>query len=415
MWNALWEHWLGALVLAGVLVLIWAIAVLTKYVRLMLNIFRDTPIPPILSPLSYERLDGRQVRFRAFDGTRLEGMFLSWQELAAGSGPPSDPPALPPSPPPRYLSRQSRGVILFCHEYGSDMHSWSRYARGLLEAGFDVFAFSFRGHGQSSVLPRYKPGLWCTDKEVLDCLGALELVQSVMEEEQVHPPIGLFGISRGGAAAILTAAAAPALPVRAVLVDSAFSSDLTLETFMRKWVHIFARVRFVYENHKPAFWHFLRWILLRVARIRFGCQFPSVRRELQRFRRRAVMFIHGQRDSCIAAEQARILFDQARPPRYLWIVPDARHNQSVAVSGDLYRALTVGFFERHLAGVCREDSAVDPGLRAPVYAFFAGEDGVFRQAVPEGMDDAGTGNRILGGPEGPAPAATIRRKTGTLP
>ena len=60
-------------------------------------------------------------------------------------------------------------------------------------------------------------------------------------------------------------------------LDGAFSTDRTIEYFMKRWAYIFAKVKVVYENHHPAFWRFLRWLLFVVARREFRCTFPSVR------------------------------------------------------------------------------------------------------------------------------------------
>ena len=282
MLDILGDHWLLLLAVFVGLAVLWMVALLSKYVRLMLNIIRDTPSFLLINPIDYEQIEGRRVHFRAFDGTLLEGMYLREdfpspsvaEQIASQYTEGMDRNG-------RCFSPESRGVIIFCHEYGSDMHSWARYGNVLRKAGFDIFTFDFRSHGQSGKLSDYEPRFWCTDKEVSDCLGALALVQTQLEEEKRDLPIGFFGISRGGCAALMTAAAAAKdSPLKAVLTDGAFSTDTLLELFMKRWVHIFARVRFVYENHHRRFWHFLRWLLLKFARIRFHCSFPSVRKNL---------------------------------------------------------------------------------------------------------------------------------------
>lgn len=357
------HHWPLLVLIAPALALLWILAVFIKYIRLMLNIFRDTPLP-VLSGSDYPRLEGQPVWFRSFDGTRLRGMFLTRSMLnesgtaEANSRDQEEPP----------LSPSSRGIVIFCHELGSDRRSATRYCRGLLEAGFDVFSFDFRGHGDSANSTAYQPRLWCTDKEVADCLGALLLVDAWIRARHLSVGIGLFGISRGGSAAVLAAAEARGyLPVRAVVTDGAFSSDFLVETYLRKWVHIFARVRFVYENHPPVFWRLLRFILLKLARLRFHCEFPSLQKSLDSIRRTALFFIHGEKDSYIPADQATRLFDGAALPRYLWVVPDARHNQAVARDPDGYFGRTVTFFERHVAGAsaCAESVETPESSPAP--------------------------------------------------
>jgi len=363
------NHWPVLLLVAAGVGVLWTAAVLSKYVRLMLNIIRDTPRPPLMGPLDYERVEGRSVWFRAFDGTLLRGMVLSpelWRRRLTPSAPGPDEPTDE-----AWLSRHARGVIIFCHEFGSDRYSCARYCRALLEAGFDVFSFDFRSQGASGALPGYQPRLWCTNHEVADVLGALAVVQAQLEAQGLQQRLGLFGVSRGGAAALLAAGAAGRrTPLGAVLADGAFSNDILLETMMKKWVHIFARVRFLYENHPPAFWRFLRWLVLQLAQVRFGCTFLSVRRGMRQLRQ-PVFLIHGQKDSYIQAEQTAVLHGLAGTPRYLWLVAEARHNQSVLVDAERYASRTLAFFEKHLAGGAAPETHVAEAWRADVQAFLA--------------------------------------------
>lgn len=366
MMQVILDNWLWLIAVVALVTVLGVIAVLSKYVRLLLNIIRDAPPPLMINPSDFERVEGRQVTFRSFDGTALRGMFLSRENL--------------PSPSPlrirtstTYINPDSRGVIIFCHEYGSDMYSCARYCRSLLEAGFDIFTFDFRGHGHSSTSPGYEPRLWCTDREVNDCLGAMAFVHTQMDEQNLRVRLGLFGISRGSGAAIIAAwhARRSRLPIKAVVTDGCFSTDSTLEWGMKRWVHIFAKVRFVYENHRPWFWTFLRWLVLKFAQLRFHCQFPSVRKTLPRLRNTPIFFIHGARDSYIKPEQTRMLFDLARSPRYLWIVPGAKHNQSAVVEPEEYGARLVAFFERFLIRSEPPQAEAASGVKQVATAFFA--------------------------------------------
>ena len=171
-----------------------------------------------------------------------------------------------------------KGLVIFGHEYGSDRYSCARYCRPLLAAGYDVFAFDFRGHGESLAEEGYKSRQWPSDREEADMLGAIAFVEDYLEQNGRPREIGLFGISRGGGAAIL--ASVEVESVKAILTDGAFSSDTTLEYLMKRWVSIFAKVRLIYENHPPTFWRFLRWLTFCACRRRFNCRYPSVRKAM---------------------------------------------------------------------------------------------------------------------------------------
>jgi len=327
--------WIGrnwaavAMSLTCVSLLAFMAALLGKYVRICLNIFIDTHPPLSMGPIDFQPLHGEVIRFRSFDGTSLRGMMLKTPNRPA-----------------------CKGTIIFCHEFGSDMHSCARYTRPLIEAGFDVFTFDFRGHGESSSGGRYRPLQWPSDKELEDVLGACAFVESSLAGEGKKQHVGLFGISRGAGAGLLAAASNP--NIKAIICDGAFSTDTTLIALMKRWAHIFARFKMLYENQTMAFWRFLLWLLMRFAQPKLGCRFPSVHKALRQMRPRPILFVHGRRDSYIREDQTRMLYAEAPSPKYLWLVHDAKHNQSVLVQPKQYAARTIAFFRRHLA-----DEAVD--------------------------------------------------------
>ncbi|MFW6132316.1 MAG: alpha/beta hydrolase [Planctomycetota bacterium] len=326
---SLWitRHWAAvAIGVTLVSLVLFVVLVVSKYIRICLNIFCDTPAPQVTGAGDFRPLTGEVVRFRSFDGTSLRGMYV----------------------PSARAARRRRGAVVFCHEFGADMHSCGRYVRPLVEAGFDVFSFDFRAHGESSCSKDYTPLQWPSDKDQEDVLGACAYVETALEAQGRPPHIGVFGISRGAGAALLAAASDP--NIKAIVCDGAFSTDSTVITMMKRWAHIYARVRLVYENHPEGFWRLLYWLLIRFAQRRQGCRYPSVRRALKDMQPRPILFIHGGRDRYIEQDQTRLLYCEAPRPRYLWVVPAAKHNQSAAMQPQQYAARTVGFFRKYLAG-----------------------------------------------------------------
>jgi hypothetical protein len=57
-----------------------------------------------------------------------------------------------------------------------------------------------------------------------------------------------------------------------------------------------------------------------------------------------------------------LLHDLASGPKYLWICPAAKHNQTVAVQPERYREYSVRFFDEHLARTKRSDPLDGTGL-----------------------------------------------------
>jgi pimeloyl-ACP methyl ester carboxylesterase len=324
--DALVRNWAIVAILSTVAILIVVPAlVVTRYVRISLNIMRGTKPPLARNPLDFDRLTGELVDFPAYDGLPLNGMII---------------PANPHVP--------RRGMIVFAHEFCSDMHSCARYCRPLQQVGYDVFTFDFRGHGQSECEPDYTPRQWVTDRDIHDMRGAVAFAQTWLEERRYPREIGIFGISRGACAAVMAALDDPL--IGALVLDGAFSTDSTIEYFMKRWAYIFAKVRFVYENHPPVFWRFLRWSMITIARREFRCAFPSVRKAIQRMKPRPMLFVHGEKDSYLPVQQSRLLYALAAQPKFLWIAPGARHNQAVVCHPERYARLTIDFFDQYLAG-----------------------------------------------------------------
>ncbi|MBT3201405.1 MAG: alpha/beta hydrolase [Phycisphaerales bacterium] len=319
------QHWAALIIVITCMsLLIFMTLILAKYVRICLNIFVDTPPPLAARATDFTPLHGEMIRFRSFDGTSLRGMHLHPKNRT-----------------------EYKGTILFCHEFGADMFTCARYARPLLEAGFDIFTFDYRGHGDSSNPSRYKPLQWPSDKEQQDTLGALAYVEAALTAEGKSPNVGLFGISRGAGSSLLAACSAP--NVKAILCDGLFSTELTIIGFMKRWAKIFASVKLVYENHTERFWQFLYWLLVRFAQPKLGCRYPSVQKAMGEIRHCPIMLIYGQRDSYIKEDQVNTLHETAPEPKYLWVVKGAKHNHAAVVDPKQYAARSIAFFKKYLA------------------------------------------------------------------
>lgn len=339
--EVLQRNWALVVIASTVVILLVVPAlVIMKYVRISLNIMRTTKPPLSRNPLDFARLVGEPVDFTAYDGLQLSGVLIRAN---------------------RDVPR--RGMIVFAHEFCSDMYSCARYCRPLHEVGYDVFAFDFRGHGESDNDEDYSPRQWVSDREIADMRGAIAWVSDWLERHQYAREIGLLGISRGACAGILAAEENPDISV--IVSDGAFSTDRTIEHFMKRWAYIFAKVRIVYENHHPAFWKFLRWSMMHFARREFRCTFPSVRKAIKRMTPRPMLFIHGEKDSYLPVEQSRLLYALASQPKHLWIAPGARHNQAAVLHAELYAKLTVGFFDRYLARLKPEPTSEPVQCEAP--------------------------------------------------
>src|SRR5689334_20367890 len=89
VWRAAWQfvaqNWaLCSISITITFLVVTSWLVLRKYVRLCLNIIKDTPPPLAMGPRDFQRIEGERVTFRAFDNLNLCGMFLSGAGQSGG-------------------------------------------------------------------------------------------------------------------------------------------------------------------------------------------------------------------------------------------------------------------------------------------------------------------------------------------
>jgi len=309
-----WKLWLVVgLSLLGLVAWVWQ-----HYLRIIVNLFLGVVVRA--APDEEQRFDGEEVSFRTVDGIELVATLAQ--------------PAGSERPP----------VVVFCHEFGSDRRSAGLYAGWLLGAGYAVLAFDFRGHGDSKNTGDYVPRQWATHRELTDLEAALAYVRS--RDDLDSDRLGLFGIFRGGATA--TALASRDRAVAALVTDGTFSTRRTLLDYMHRWVSIFADVRVVYSHLPEWVFRMYQRLTLLVSELRLGVRFLDLEEALAQ-RRCPLLMIHGEDDSHIDVSQARWLYEQAAaPPKELWVVPGARHNQAATVAASEYRKRILHFFTRSL-------------------------------------------------------------------
>ena len=314
-------------VAAGLGAAIYCTVILRKYVRLVIEVMDNQAWVPENGNGELGPWIGEEVQFRASDGQVLSGVLMRG---ARGKH-----------------VRRERGAVIFAHEFASDRSIATRYCSPLVDQGYDVFAFDFRGHGASPAQPGYHPRQWPTDRETADLSAAIHYVRDYLVEQNRPPRIALFGLSRGACTAII--AARQHKEVCAIISDGAYSSDMATEYFMRRFAPIFARLRFIAKCHPPVFWTLMRVLVFREYGRRSGCNFPSVRKAIARMDRMPILFIHGEKDSYIPVAHCQTLYDLAHGPKAIWIVPDARHNQCVKVDAPGYFHSIIHFLDEHLS------------------------------------------------------------------
>lgn len=240
----------------------------------------------------------------------------------------------------RHERSRARGLIVFCPELGGNHWTAMNYCEGLWDAGFDILAFDFRNQGESEHQPGYEPLHWATEYEVADVMAAIRYARQ--RPEWTRTQIGLFGVSRGGGAAL--AAAARANDVACVACDSAFSTEEMMLHFTGRWSILYLPAR-VFQLIPR--WHVrltLRLVVW-VSQLKRKCRYVNFDRCLNRLRGTPVYLLVGQRDNYVAPTIVESMARRIGPScRKVWIAPGAKHNKAREVNREEYDRRLREFF-----------------------------------------------------------------------
>lgn len=238
-----------------------------------------------------------------------------------------------------------RGLVLFCPEFNGNHWLAPRYCDALTEAGFAVLSFDVRNQGLSDAMPAYDPVHWISEFEIVDIRAAVRFIEN--DPDLAALPLGIFGVSRGGSAALGAAAALPG--IQAVLADSAFTIDGLASQFVRQWGAIYLP-RIIINNIPD--WHLTTLVrhAQRVSQRRHGCRYFRIEAMLPSLADRPVLLISGKRDSYVRPTISKQLCQAIGGSCESWIVPKAKHNKSRELAPADYDQRIVSFFETHLTG-----------------------------------------------------------------
>ncbi len=219
--------------------------------------------------------------------------------------------------------RKPVGTVLACHGVGANRADLLDIIWLLHDAGFQVLAFDFRGHGESD---GHTVTYGFEEKD--DVLGAWDYLLS---RKDVDPDRILgFGVSMGAATLLL---ALPDLPrVRAAIADSAFAD---LDSMARHPYRFFPDA---VGGALAGATAFFGWIEtgIRVADV-------SPLRALERIRI-PIHFFHGSEDRVIPVSGTERLFDGYRGPKKIRIEKGASHGGTAAADPFRYREEVREFF-----------------------------------------------------------------------
>jgi fermentation-respiration switch protein FrsA (DUF1100 family) len=219
----------------------------------------------------------RDVSFQSADGVKLHGWY--------------------------FQAKKERGTILICHGNVGNLSTHVKLDLWLVDEGYNLFIFDYRGYGRSESTPDVK-GIQ------LDAEAALETLLLTLPREK-NDRIIVFGKSLGGAVAVHTIANSPYKNrIKALILDSAFSSyrriarEKIAESIIG-WPFQYPLSYLVNDDYSP------------VKCIKNIAPVP-------------VVVIHGNRDEIVPEIHGRILYEAARQPKEFWELKTPGHVKAQA-------------------------------------------------------------------------------------
>lgn len=235
-------------------------------------------------------LEFENVQFASTDGTPLHGWWLPAQ---------NDEP---------------RGTVIHFHGNAQNISTHVRFAEWLPAKGYHLFVFDYRGYGQSEGSPT-RPGI------TRDSVAALRYVAE--RPETTPATLFVWGQSLGGTA-VLQALLQSGVEVRAVLIDSTFSSHTAIASEkMRELPLLLQPLR-----------------LFRPLFVSSGLDANTALKQIDV----PVAFLHGGADRVIPPHHSKTLHPLAPNPGPLWILPEAGHCDAVLRFPEEVQPLILSFF-----------------------------------------------------------------------
>jgi uncharacterized protein len=223
-----------------------------------------------------------------------------------------------------WLSRvpSARGSLLLLPGVRGNRLSMVRRAEFLRMAGYSTLLIDFQATGESE-----GAAITFGWRERLDVLAAVQYLNTRIPDR----PLGIVGVSLGGAAMLL---AAPPLRADAVVLEAVYPSfdkaivnrlEMRLGVLGRLGAPLLLlqlkpRLGVAADDLKP---------VDHIAQI--GCP---------------VLVIGGTADRHTTVDDTQLLFEAAREPRELWLLEGAAHVDFLDFAGDAYRRRIRAFFDR---------------------------------------------------------------------
>ena len=224
-------------------------------------------------------------------------------------------------------------TLLMCHGWSDNKGELLKMTAYLHAAGFNLFYFDFRSHGESqgefTTLGHY---------ELQDLKAAMDCLRT--RKPWCLENLGVFGFSMGAAVAAMGAGDYP--EIRAVVLESPFTE---FHRVCAQWT----------KNHLHIPYFPMVMGAIFVLRLRAGLAVGSKSpvKSIFRISPKPLLMIGGSADTLMPESGVRRLHAAAGEPKQLWIISGAAHGKCHEAAGLAYERRVIGFFEKHLLPAAR--------------------------------------------------------------
>lgn len=238
----------------------------------------DEPATPAKWGFEYD-----DVAFKSTDGTKLHGWFMPAQ------------------------GKRAKGTVVFSHGNAGSIGHHLGFVMWLVEAGYQVFMYDYRGFGKSG-------GELDRQGMVEDVKGAFDYVRSRKDVDATK--LISYGHSLGGAKSVAALAEKHVAGLRAIVIDGTFSSYQA----MARLVGGDLGARLITDECSPR-----------------GC--------IAKITETPLLVVHGDKDQVVPVAQGKELFGLANEPKTLFEVKDGSHGDSLARNQGAYRKRMLAWLE----------------------------------------------------------------------
>ncbi|MDR1540713.1 MAG: alpha/beta hydrolase [Clostridiales bacterium] len=224
---------------------------------------------------------------------------------------------------------QSHSWAVVVHGYSGTGFEMNSIAKRFHDMGFNVLLPDCRGHGKSE---GSYIGMGWHDR--MDILGWVEKITSLDPKSNIV----LYGLSMGAAAVLMASGEQLPKNIKCLIEDCGYTSvDDEFSYHLKENLHL---PKFPLMNA-------LDWLCSK--KNGYHLKEASAIEQLKKCKI-PILIIHGEMDRFVPTDMAYKLYNAAECPKEIFIVPNAGHGVSEAVSRQLYWERVSGFVNRAIKG-----------------------------------------------------------------